>query len=381
MKQNGRVYWITGLPGSGKTTIGTSLYYDIRLERDNVIILTGDTLKDVVDEKANFTIKDRFYRARKYANLCKMLSDQGIWVIICTVSMFDEIREWNRKNIDGYIEIFLDASMDTLCQRNKRGLFYNIKKNLENNSIQFPKHPDCIINNNGDKTISECVNLIKQISPMKVNDFNRDSKYWNIYYNESHDIEKPSDFALFISSYLRPNRMLLDLGCGNGRDSLFFLQKGLDVVGIDASETAINKLKKNTDENAHAEFICDDFVKCRSVYQRQYDYIYSRFTLHAIKKEQEIELWKNITDGLKKDGRLFIEARTIHDDLYGKGRIIDKDSYFYNNHFRRFINPIKLRATLEKLGLKIEYLKEGRNFSRTMYSDPVLLRVVAVWEN
>lgn len=48
--QKGRVYWITGLPGSGKTTIGTALYYDLREIQDNVIILDGDILKYFVGD-------------------------------------------------------------------------------------------------------------------------------------------------------------------------------------------------------------------------------------------------------------------------------------------------------------------------------------------
>lgn len=44
---NGRVYWITGLSNSGKTTVGTALYYELKKTKNNVIILDGDLLKEI----------------------------------------------------------------------------------------------------------------------------------------------------------------------------------------------------------------------------------------------------------------------------------------------------------------------------------------------
>ena len=82
--KKGRVYWITGLPGSGKTTLGTNLYYKLRESNDNIILLDGDILKEFVGDKVGYSSEERLIRARKYSNICKILADQGMWVIICT---------------------------------------------------------------------------------------------------------------------------------------------------------------------------------------------------------------------------------------------------------------------------------------------------------
>ena len=53
------MYWITGLSGAGKTTLGNRLYYEKRKEQDNVILLDGDILKNIVGDSIGYTIEDR----------------------------------------------------------------------------------------------------------------------------------------------------------------------------------------------------------------------------------------------------------------------------------------------------------------------------------
>ena len=70
------------------------------------------------------------------------------------------------------------------------------------------------------------------------------------------------------------------------------------------------------------------------VYSRRYDYAYSRFTLHAITLSQQNELLRNIKHVLNPDGKFFIEARTLKDDLYGKGESAGDNAFIYDGHYR-----------------------------------------------
>ncbi|WP_037353022.1 adenylyl-sulfate kinase [Selenomonas sp. FC4001] len=392
--KHGRVYWITGLSGSGKTTIGNALYYELKKTHDNVIILDGDLLKLFVGEKVGYAKDDRFKRAKKYSKLCKILADQGLWVIICTVAMFDEVRSWNRDNITGYIEIFLDVPMDVLVRRDKKGLYSKLDVTSKdyvvgiNDNVEWPKQPDIVINNDGSISVKHYISDIISLVPKNDDEYDRDRAYWNkIYSGNTIRNDIPSNFAKYVyENYIskrthRNTAELLEIGCGNGRDSLYFINEGLHVTGIDASECAIDKLNDITSTDTNALFICDDFVKCQAVYQCQYDYIYSRFTLHAINDKQQSELFNNISTAIKPGGLLFIEARTINDDLYGKGTLVGKNAYLYNDHYRRFINKNELEDAIKKLGFEILYLDENTGFSKTETSDPVLLRVIARNEN
>lgn len=371
---NGRVYWITGLSNSGKTTIGTALYYDLKKKGKNVVILDGDLLKAISSgsEEVAYTENDRRIRARRYSMMSKLLADQGLWVIVCTRAMFDDIREWNRKNIRGYIEIFLDVPMEVLKKRDRKGLM------TVNDNVQFPKTPDLVVNNDGSMGIRDIVARIEDIVPGSEDDYDRDREYWNRYYKDIIDHKVvPSDFARLVETKLERNSHIMELGCGNGRDSLYFLSQGHSVIAVDGADAAIDMLNEVTKEDTNALFVCDDFVKCQTLYQMKYDCIYSRFTLHAITEEQENELLSNVKQALIDGGLLCIEARTIHDEIYGKGKKVEHNAFFYNDHYRRFIDIAEFEDKLKKNGFKILSIEESAGFSKTEESDPVLMRCIA----
>ena len=381
MRQIGILYWITGLSGAGKTTIGNRLYYELRKSRENVVLLDGDILKRIVSDHLEYSSEARKKRAMKYAMLCKMLTDQGMTVICCTIAMNDEVREWNRKNNKGYVEVFLDVSMDVLKKRDQKGMYSKFEKGQFQNiigvdmDVEFPRHPDITLKNDGRYTVKECVDKILEFEVLPSSDFNRDTSYWNAYYKSMPDIENPSLFALEIGRQLKKDATILDLGCGNGRDSKYFYQLGLNVTGIDASDEVITMLQK--DQNENMCFICDDFVTSSMVYAGQYDYCYSRFSLHAITEEQENELLSNIYGVLREGGKFFIEARSINDEIYGLGERVGKNAYFYEGHFRRFIKRKELEEKLLNVGFQIEYSKEERGYAPFKNMNPLVIRIIA----
>ncbi|MDD3138665.1 MAG: adenylyl-sulfate kinase [Lachnospiraceae bacterium] len=378
----GKVYWITGLSGAGKTTIGNALYYDLKKKMDNLVLLDGDILKKLLGKDLKYSEEERLERARRYSDLCKVLSDQGINIIICTIAMFEEIRKWNRANIDNYIEIFLKVDMNILMKRDRKGLYstYKSSGNAQlvgvDQKVEFPQNPDLIINNNGELSIKECIGLIKNLEVKSSKNY--DIAYWNNYYaNKQSQIIKPSLFAECCVKHMEKGKSLLDLGCGNGRDSVFFIESGLIVTGIDTSEEAIRNLQKIYEKDNHL-FICDDFTTADAVYQKQYDYCYSRFTLHAISDSQEKRLLDNVYTTLCKGGKFLIEARSVNDEIYGKGKKVGEHEFIYNNHYRRFLVMQELLQRLEKKGFTIIYANESDEFAPLGDSKPTLIRVTAV---
>ena len=106
----GRVFWITGLSGSGKTTLANALLQRIENPR---VLLDGDALRDALsDLETGYTTAKRLRFALTYAKLCKLISSQGVNVVCSTVSMFHEVQHWNRAHLPGYVEIFLQSSVD-----------------------------------------------------------------------------------------------------------------------------------------------------------------------------------------------------------------------------------------------------------------------------
>lgn len=382
MYSQGVLYWITGLSGAGKTTIGNTLYYNLKKKKDNVILLDGDILKNAIEDEPGYTEQDRRKRALKYAKVCKILVDQGMIVICCTIAMYDEVRKWNRDNNKGYIEIFLDVPMEVLVRRNQKNMYSKYQEGIFKNLMgvdirgEFPKNPDILLKNDGSISVKECVNRIQSFQIPYSKKFNRDTDYWNQYYSSGNDIVNPSLFARKISKVIRKPCDMLELGCGNGRDSLYFNNLGVNVVAIDASDIIINKLITNYNRDGLC-FICDDFVCSSAIFARQYDYCYSRFSLHAINEEQEKTVIKNVYNGLKKNGQFFIEVRSINDNLFGNGTQVERNSYVFNGHYRRFIVKSELEQNLINTGFYITYSEEQRGFAPFNGDNPPIIRIVA----
>lgn len=382
MRNQGVLYWITGLPGAGKTTIGTELYYELKKKRDNVVLLDGDVLLDIFDEDG-FSKEERFERAMKYARLCKTLTNQDITVICCTLSLFDEVRKWNRNNNKSYVEIFVDAPDEVLENRNYKEMLSRYSEGKMDNvpgkdvDVQKPTNPDLVLINDGTRQIKEFVNEILDYDVQLSLKFDRDTSYWNDFYNRTKDLDEPSLFAKEILGKMEKERSLLELGCGNGRDSLYFMKNHMYVTAIDASDIIISQLSEKY-KDFPIKFICDDFVCAETIYKCQYDYCYSRFSIHAINEEQERELIKNVYNSLNTGGKFFIEVRSVNDDIYGKGQLVGRNSYIYNGHFRRFIVKEELLDLLVKTGFNIEYADEKRGFAPFGESNPPIIRIIAV---
>ena len=203
-----------------------------------------------------------------------------------------------------------------------------------------------------------------------------DQQYWNQFYESGTLTNEPSFFAKEMLERYITLGTLLELGCGNGRDSLFFAKNHIDVTAIDESKTVISRLKKEH-EKSGVRFISGDFVTAPELRLGSYDYIYSRFTMHSITKKQEDLLLKNVYDAMKNDGMFFIEARTIYDELYGKGESLEHNAFLYNGHYRRFLVLEELLDSLQTVGFQIIDSKQEKGFAPFQEEDPVVLRIVA----
>lgn len=162
-----KVWWVTGLSGAGKTTVGTMLFDYIRTKQSNVIRLDGDVLREVFQNQ-DYTYEGRKKLGYAYGRLCKMLSGQGMDVVICTIGMYDDVRDWNRKNIEGYREIYLEVTLEELVRRDQKGIYTRALKNEEadvsgvNMQTELPKNPDLVIQNYGDVTPEMALAIIKE---------------------------------------------------------------------------------------------------------------------------------------------------------------------------------------------------------------------------
>ena len=159
---DGRVFWITGLSGAGKTTVGKILYERLKKCRDNIVFLDGDILREIFGNDLGYTFEERHKSALRNAKICRLLSAQGIHVVCCTISMFKDVRKWNRDQNTNYTEIYLKVPIEVLHQRNQKNLYAACAQDLVGIGVgmEEPEHPDIEIINDGRFTPDDIVDII-----------------------------------------------------------------------------------------------------------------------------------------------------------------------------------------------------------------------------
>ena len=176
-----------------------------------------------------------------------------------------------------------------------------------------------------------------------------EEEYWKTKWDK-REIEEANDFARRSFSQIKDNNFttLLDLGCGDGRDSLFFASEGLNVTSVDFSESGIKKLNELSKEKGLEINAIQTDIRKINFLDNSFDVIYAHLSLHYFDDEITTQIFDKLFRILKKDGLIFIKCKSVEDALYGKGEEIGKDMY-KKGHIRHFFSE--------------EYMKEKlRNF-------------------
>jgi adenylylsulfate kinase len=157
------IFWIIGLSGSGKTTIGRELFRKLKARAPNTVLIDGDDIRSIFSHNLNdisYSVEGRRINAERIIGLCEMLDRQGMNVVCCTLSIFPDLQDKNRKLFSKYFEVYLNTSMDTLKGRDSRGLYnaaFNGEiKNVVGVDIPFPipENSDLKIDTSSDNELS-----------------------------------------------------------------------------------------------------------------------------------------------------------------------------------------------------------------------------------
>lgn len=205
-----------------------------------------------------------------------------------------------------------------------------------------------------------------------------DYKYWENYYNKQNTELVPSLFAQYVADILGGRQAeIIELGCGNGRDSVFFANKGHLVDAVDQCYSEICFLMKQYQSLDNLDFRCDDFTDMTD--DLPYDMVYSRFTLHSISKEQQTNTLQWAFRNLKKGGRLCIEVRGQRNEIYKLGEPVENEenAFIYNNHYRRFLKFEDLCEELKNIGFKLDFAAEDKDFAPFNGQNETYIRVIA----
>ncbi|MCK5838390.1 MAG: adenylyl-sulfate kinase [Bacteroidales bacterium] len=150
LNQHSRVIWLTGLSGSGKTTIGSLLERKLFGMKYLSQILDGDNIRSGINNNLSFSVEDRNENIRRIAEVSKLMLNSGIIVINCFISPTNKIRQTAKKIIgeENYIEVFINAPLTVCEERDTKGLYEKARKGEIKNftgidsPFEAPPNPD-----------------------------------------------------------------------------------------------------------------------------------------------------------------------------------------------------------------------------------------------
>lgn len=154
LQQKSKVIWMTGLSGSGKTTVAKGVERYLHSQGILNQLLDGDNIRVGISNNLTFSEEDRAENIRRIAEVSKLFLNCGIVTLNCFVSPTIEIRQIAKDIIgeENFIEIFINASVETCEDRDVKGLYKKARKgeikNFTGISAPFesPINPDIEIN-------------------------------------------------------------------------------------------------------------------------------------------------------------------------------------------------------------------------------------------
>jgi adenylylsulfate kinase len=123
MKQRGVTVWFTGLSGAGKTTICQAVEQELRNRELGLEVLDGDIIRENLTKGLGFSKADRDENIRRIGFVAKLLTRNGVIVLVSAISPYRTIREEVRQQIGNFVEVYVSAPLDICEQRDVKGLY------------------------------------------------------------------------------------------------------------------------------------------------------------------------------------------------------------------------------------------------------------------
>ena len=157
LKQRGKVIWLIGLSGSGKSTIAQHLEIKLYDEGFLTQVLDGDNIRSGLNKNLTFSNDDRLENIRRISEVAKLFANCGVVTLASFITPTEEIREMAKKIIgeENYIEVFVSTSLEACEDRDVKGLYDKARKGIIKNFtgidsvFEIPNNPAVVISTEG----------------------------------------------------------------------------------------------------------------------------------------------------------------------------------------------------------------------------------------
>lgn len=146
----GVTVWFTGLPSSGKSTIARIIERKFQEWQLKVELLDGDVIRTNLSKGLGFSKEDRDANIKRIGFVCHLLSRNGVIAIASAISPYKEVRDYNRRMIGNFVEVYVKASVDECEKRDVKGLYKKAKAGEikgftgVDDPYEEPTHPEVV---------------------------------------------------------------------------------------------------------------------------------------------------------------------------------------------------------------------------------------------
>jgi len=175
--------------------------------------------------------------------------------------------------------------------------------------------------------------------------------YWNsLYAKKNYFGEGPTKLAILAEKLLHKTntQKILEIGCGQGRDAIYFTQLGFDVQAFDISHNAIQsiiKTKEKIDLNKLNVFE-HNAIKPLTFPDEYFDFVYSNLALQFFELNTLSKILKNISQVMRKNSLFLLSTKKEGDKYYKTGKKINENAYEHKGIIRYFYSIENLKSVL-----------------------------------
>jgi adenylyl-sulfate kinase len=171
---SGFVIWLTGMTGSGKTTLANHLAKRFASAGKPAEFLDGDDPGEILTRGLGVSKEDRDTAVRRLGSVGKMLARHGAVVVVASLSPYREAREAVRRDVRRIAEVFVDAPMETLLARDSEGLYKRaLAHELKNvagidDPYEPPSHAELVVRTDQERPDAAAGRLFQKLVEMKL---------------------------------------------------------------------------------------------------------------------------------------------------------------------------------------------------------------------
>src|SRR5437764_4095732 len=162
MANTGFTIWFTGLSGSGKSTLSEVIEQRLKAHGRNVEVLDGDIVRTHLSKGLGFSREDRDTNIKRIGFVCGLLTRNGVVCISAAIAPYREARDWARREIGNFVEVYVKCPIEVCRQRDVKGLYKLVDEGKlkgftgVDDPYEEPENPELVIETDKE-TVEESV--------------------------------------------------------------------------------------------------------------------------------------------------------------------------------------------------------------------------------